>query len=215
MKGIFRGILFIVLVGIAGLVYRNASEHPLQPIVCPLDTLRCPDGTLISRTGSSCIFSVCPAPNVSIIIGGVHVSFAVPAGFASVAPSDTMMLAAYEMADASSTKVARVSLRHYAIEASSTPSAVIQETAINASGVPAAVTAFSSSESDNRRYTVVSIERSGSSIDTAYYLVHGADLFRFDAIDTNVQNWYSPGLNVSALPAHAALKKLLSTLQML
>jgi len=77
------------------------------------------------------------------------------------------------------------------------------------------VTAFSSSESGDRRYTVVLIERSGSIIDTAYYLVHGTDLFRFDAIDTNVQNWSDPSLNVAALPAHTALKKLLLTLQML
>ena len=154
-------------------------------------------------------------PNVTIPIGDARVSFAIPAGFTSATPSDAAVLAAYEMTDASSTSVASISLRHYKIEASSTPSTVIQETAISASGVPATVTAFSSSESGDRRYTVVLIERSGSIIDTAYYLVHGTDLFRFDAIDTNVQNWSDPSLNVAALPAHTALKKLLLTLQML
>jgi len=62
-------------------------------------------------------------------------------------------------------------------------------------------------------FTVVPIQRFEGVIDTAYYLSRGADVVRFDAIDSNVANWTASGLNINQLPAEAALRKLLSTLQ--
>lgn len=211
MRDLILGILFIIIVGIGGLVYRNAVEHPTEPIACPMDALLCPDGTAVVRTGSTCTFPTCPPPNISL--AGVGIAFALPAGFVSIGSSDATAIAAYEFPTTSST-TARLTLRRYPIEASSTALAMIQKTAISGtSGLPVSVTAYSSSVLGTRRFTIVSIERFEGVIDTAYYLARGADVLRFDAIDAGVANWTDSNLDVSKLPAHAALMKLLSTLQ--
>ncbi|MHB0865572.1 MAG: hypothetical protein ACYC1Y_01550 [Minisyncoccota bacterium] len=217
MKGLLWGIVLIVLVGIGGLVYRNAAEHPTQQIACPLDAELCPDGTSVSRTGSSCTFPVCPPPNVSL--ADAKIAFALPAGLVAATPPDAASLMAYEEASVSSTSAASIVIRHYAVDASSTPLKTIQQTAISSpSGLPAPVTAYSSSvlgTQGTHRFTVVSIERFEGVIDTAYYLARDTDVLRFDAIDTGVANWTDPTLDVGALPAHSALEKLLATLQVL
>lgn len=217
MGRIFLGILFIVVLSVGGLIYRNAAEHPTQPITCPLDTLLCPDGTSVSRTGLSCTFPVCPPPNVSLT--SVAISFALPEGLQAITPPDVASVAAYELSasassTASSTNNANIIIRHYMINASSTALATIQQTAVDgASGLPVAATSFSSTLLGNHRFTIVSIQRFGGVIDTAYYLARGTDVLRFDAIDRNIANWANPNLDVSILPAHAALEKLLTTLQ--
>ncbi len=211
MKGLLLGILLIVILGIGGLVYRNAVEHPSQPIACPLDAEICPDGTSVSRTGLSCTFPVCPPPNVSLL--SVSIAFAIPEGFSAVAPPDAASVAAYGMPIASSTDVNSIVIRRYAIEASTTALSTIQQTAIGgASGAPVSATSFSSTVLGTHRFTVVSIERFEGVIDTAYYLARSTDVLRFDAIDRGA-DWTNPNLIVSTLPAHSALSKLLSTLQ--
>ena len=211
MKGLFLGILLIIIIAVGGFVYRNAVEHPSQPIVCPLDAETCPDGTSVSRAGSSCTFPACPPPNVSF--PDVHISFAQPDGFAAVALPDSASIAAYAML-ATSSSTADIAIREYGIEGSSTALATIQQTAIESpSGIPAGATAFSSSVFGNHRFTVVSIERFEGVIDTAYYLARRTDVLRFDAIDSGVANWTDANLDASALPAHAALEKLLATME--
>lgn len=213
MKELFFGILFIVIVGLGGLVYRNAVEHPNQPIACPMDAKLCPDGSAVARTGTACVFAECPFPNISLAEAGIL--FALPKGFASTTVSDPTILVAYT-AQTASTTVASIMIRRYAVDASTTPAAVIQQTAINsASGMRVAATAVSSSELGNRRYTVASIERFEGVVDTAYYLARGTDVLRFDAIDTGVTRWTDPALDVTTLPAHVALAKLLASLQVL
>lgn len=212
MKSLFLGIVLIIIVGIGGLVYRNAIEHPSQPIACPMDARMCPDGTAVSRTGTSCTFPACPPPNVSL--SDIGVSFAVPANFTVAELSDASSVASYEMATASSTEVSNIIIRRYALSASSTALATIQQTAIGgASGMPVSTTSFSSVVLGARRFTVVSIERFEGVVDTAYYLARGADVLRFDAIDRGVTRWTDTTLDVATLPAHSALAKLLSTLQ--
>lgn len=220
MKNLFLGILLIVILGIGGFVYRNAVEYPTQPIACPLDALLCPDGTSVSRTGSSCTFLACALPNVSL--SDINISFAIPEGFTAAEFPDSASVAAYEKFTASSTNVASVIIRRYAIAASSdstsSPQATalytIQQTAVGSpSGLPLPSTAFSSTILGTRRFTVVSIERFEGVIDTAYYLARGTDVLRFDAIDRGVMNWTDSRQDISALPAHAALGKLLTTLQ--
>lgn len=212
MKSLFLGILFILVVGIGGLVYRNAAEHPSQPIACPMDSLMCPDGTSVSRTGSSCTFTACLPPNVSL--SDITISFALPIGFITTLLPDSASVAAYELsAGASSTSAADITIRRYTIEASSTALATIQQTAIGgASGAPVSATSFTSTVLGSHRFTIVSIERFEGVIDTAYYLARATDVLRFDAIDRDT-NWTDPSLDVGALPAHAALAKLLITLQ--
>lgn len=213
MKSLFLGIVAIIILGIGGLVYRNAVEHPLQPIACPTNTFVCPDGTSVAHIGNSCDFPMCPPPNVSL--PDIGIVFAVPPGFVSSGSADASSIAAYELPTvASSTNSASIGIRRYAIIASSTALATIQETAIGgASGMPVGATAYSSTSIDNRQFTVVLIEQFEGVIDTAYYFARGTDVLRFDAIDRGVANWTDPNLDSSTLPAHAALRKLLGTLQ--
>ncbi len=213
MKSLFLGVLLILIIGIGGLVYRNVVEHPVRPVACPLDALLCPDGTSVSRTGPFCTFSVCLAPNVSL--ASIGISFAVPAGFASVAFPDIESVAAYAMPTTdSSISTADITIRRYQISASSTALATIQQTAIGGtSGTPVSVTSFSSTVLGNRRFTIVSIDRFEGVIDTAYYLARGTDVLRFDATDKDIANWTDPNLDVSTLPAHKALGNMLATLQ--
>lgn len=213
MKELFWGILLIVLLGVGGLVYRNAVEHPLQPIACPLDAQLCPDGTSVARTGSSCTFPACPPPNISLT--DLDIAFALPAGFGDMPLPDAASVAAYtKPADASTTNDASIIIRRYPITASSTALSVIRDTAIGgASGQPVPTTAFTSTVLGNHRFSVVTVERFEGVVDTAYYLARTADVLRFDAIDTNVTGWTDPSLDQSALPANASLIKMLGTLQ--
>jgi hypothetical protein len=213
MKGLLLGILFIIVVGVGGFVYRNAVEHPSQPIACPLDALVCPDGTSVARTGNSCTFPACPPPNVALT--GINVLFAVPPGFTASVLPDAASVAAYTLpANASSTGDANIIIRQYATGASSTALTTIQQTAINVpSGFQAAATSFTSSVLGTHRFTVVTLERFEGVVDTAYYLARGTDVLRFDAVDMNVANWSDSNLDISKLPAHVALAKLLSTLE--
>ncbi|HQT82844.1 MAG TPA: hypothetical protein PLW99_01700 [Candidatus Paceibacterota bacterium] len=212
MKSLFYGILLIILVGVGGLVYRNAVEHPSQPIACPLDAEICPDGTSVTRTGISCTFPVCPPPNVTL--PNVNISFALPTGLSAAALPDPASVAAYGPSTASSTDGADIIIREYAIAASSTALATIQQTAVSGtSGAPVSATSFTSTVIGNHRFTVVSIERFEGVIDTAFYLARATDVLRFDAIDRNVANWTNPNLDPTALPAYAGLVKLLATLQ--
>lgn len=212
MKSLFLGILAIIIIGIGGLVYRNAIEHPSQPIACPADALVCPDGTSLGRSGSTCAFPACPPPNVSL--PDVGVSFAVPAGFTAAELSDAANIAAYEMAASTVDMASSINISRYAITASTTALATIQQTAIgNPSGMPVGITSFTSTVLGTHRFTVVSIERFEGVVDTAYYLARAADVLRFDAIDRGITNWNDSNLDFSKLPAHAALLKLLMTLQ--
>ncbi|MFA6278777.1 MAG: hypothetical protein WCS97_02080 [Candidatus Paceibacterota bacterium] len=211
MKNFFFGVFLTAVVVAGGLIYRNVLEHPSQPIVCPMDALVCPDGTSVSRVGSSCTFPVCPPPNVSF--SNIGISFAVPAGFVIASLPDSASVAAYQMPIPTASSTADITIRRFAIQASSTALATIKQTAIGgASGAPVGATSFSSKTLGSYRFTVVAIERFEGVIDTAYYLARSTDVLRFDAIDRGA-DWTNPNLNVSTLPAAAALEKLLATLQ--
>lgn len=211
MKSLLLGIVLIIIIGIGGLVYRNAVEHPSQPIACPMDAQVCPDGTTVARTGTSCTFSPCLPPNTSL--PDIGISFAVPAGFSVAETPDAASIAVYEMSNASSTEVSTIIIRRYAIAASSTALATIQKTALSdGSGLPIPVTSFTSTVLGNHRFTVVSVGRFEGVVSTAYYLARGSDVLRFDAIDRGA-DWTNPNLDIAKLSAHTALAKLLSTLQ--
>ena len=217
MKTLAWGILLLILVGVGGVIYRNAVENSARPIACPLDAKICPDGTSVGRTGLSCTFPACPPPNVSLHTAGI--AFALPNGFVEAAKPDSVTIANYDLSAASSTdstsspQVASIVIRRYSVAASSTPLATIEETAIGAaSGAPVSPTSFTSVALGSHRFTAVLIERFEGVVDTAYYLARGADVLRFDAIDRGA-DWTNPNLNISKLPAHAALSKLLATLQ--
>lgn len=217
MKRLFLGISTIVIIGLGGFVYRNALEYPSQPIACPLDAQVCPDGTTVVRTGISCVFPTCPFPNVTI--PELSLLFALPEGYSEwkEAPEATDTTYVYTQASStvsSTTPPSRLIITYFPILASSTALATIQQTAIGgASGMPVSVTSYTSTALGSHRFTVVSIERFEGVVDTAYYLARTNDVIRFDAIDTQVSRWTDSTLVESTLPAHAALLKLLATLQ--
>lgn len=212
MKGLFLGVVAIVLIGIGGLVYRNAVEYSSQPIACPMDAKVCPDGTSVARTGLSCTFPACLPPNVTLDEAGI--AFALPVDFSIAELQDAASVATYEKLPVATTSSAKIDIRRYAIAASSTALATIQQTAIGgASGEPVPATSFSSTLLGTRRFTVVQIERFEGVVDTAYYFARGADVLRFDSIDTGVANWTDPNLNTTTLPAAMALRQMLATLQ--
>jgi len=217
MRSLLLGILFIIILGFGGFVYRNAVEHSSQPIACPTSELSCPDGTRVSHIGNSCDFPACPPPNVSI--PEFSISFALPAGFTewenNPFPADNVRVYVNETsATFSTTPNSRLNIGRYPISASSTALATIQQTAIGGpSGLPIGATQFTSTLLGNHRFTVVSVERFEGVVNTAYYLARGTDVLRFDAIDKEVMNWSDSNLDVLTLPAHAALSKLLTTLQ--
>ncbi len=211
MKTLWLGILVIVLLGVGGLVYRNAIEHPNQPIACPLDAKVCPDGTAVARVGSTCDFPACAPPNVSLEALGI--SFALPNGFVASSAPDSTTVAEYDFGNSSSTQAEELTIREYSL-ASSTPLEVVQSTALGiASGAPLSATAFTSTSIGTHRFTVAQIGRFEGVVDTAYYLARGTDVIRFDAIDRGVVNWTDPALTTSTLPAQQALRQMLGTLQ--
>jgi hypothetical protein len=91
---------------------------------------------------------------------------------------------------------------------------VIYATAISGtSGAPVSPSAFSATTLGNRTYSFVVIERFEGVIDGAYYLPLGGQVLRFDAIDRGVADWTDARLDIAALPAEAALRAMLATLQ--
>lgn len=63
LKGLGMGVLFVVLVGIAGFLYRNALTRPVGiPIHCAPEEKACPDGSVVGRSGPDCAFAPCPLP---------------------------------------------------------------------------------------------------------------------------------------------------------
>lgn len=210
MRSLLLGIFFIIIIGVGGLVYRNVLEYRVQPTACPLDALVCPDGTSVSRTSLACSFPACPPPNVSL--SDMHISFALPEGFTS-GSSDAKGVMTYSLSSAASLAPS-ITIRRYAITASTTALATIQQTAVDeVSKVPVSATSYSSTVLGNYRFTVIVIQRLNGTVDTAYYLARTDDVLRFDAIDTGVTNWSDKDLKTTLLPAHRALEKLLTTLQ--
>lgn len=217
MKSLIAGVVLIIIVGIGGLLYRNAVEYPKRHVACQMDAKICPDGTSVGRTGNSCTFPSCPPPNVSL--ADVGIVFAIPNGFVDAEFLDSSTVASYEKpadppASGASTSPDSIVISRYSIDPDSTALATIQKTAIGgASGLPVPITSFSSTILGTHRFTVVSMERFEGVVNTAYYLARTADVLRFDAIDREVMNWTESDLDVSTLTAHKALKGLLTTLQ--
>jgi hypothetical protein len=210
MKSLFLGVAFIVLVGLGGFFYRNAVEYSARPIACPVEKFVCPDGTQLTHIGISCTFPLCPPPNVTLADLGI--SFAVPAGF-SAGGGAAGVIAGYRMPSEGSSEYSDIFIRRFPIQASSSAVATIQKSSINlTSELPVSPTAFTSTSLGAHQFTIVTVERFEGVVDVAYYMARNSDVLRFDAIDRGV-DWTNPNLDITALPAQAAVRKLLTTLQ--
>lgn len=213
-KGLLGGIVIIVLVGIAGLVYRNATEQKGPTGACTLEAKLCPDGSGVGRVGPSCAFAPCPFPNVDLTAAGII--YALPQGFDVSTLSysyDSATLAVYAKGQEASGQTAELLVREYSIPAGKTGLNVMYETAIqDASGAPASPAAFSAAVLGEHTFSIVLLGRFEGVVDQAYYLIRQNDVLRFDAIDRGVASWTDPNLSVASLPANQALRALLTTL---
>jgi hypothetical protein len=211
MKTLLWGITILIIIGIGGFMYRNAVESSQGAVACPVSFFQCPDGTEIPPLAGSCSFPACPPPNVSF--PDSNLAFAIPDGFSATTTPDSASIAAYTNGTASTS--ALIIIRLFTVASSSTPLAVIQQTAITMpSGALLPVGALSSITLGGMNFTVAPIERYDGVVDTAYYLARGTDVLRFDAIDQNVPGWTAgDNLDTSTLPGDNALRQLLGTLQ--
>ena len=225
MKQLIAGIVILVVVGIAGFLYRNTIEHPISPsasgtssgpVACTMEAKLCPNGASVGRTGTNCEFSACPFPNVAF--ASAHAAFAVPEGYAENKNSlgdDASLLAAYEKpAKAAGTSHAIV-VRDYAIPAGKTAtSTILANTMYESSGMqPKSMSEFKTKIVGGKTFYCATLERFEGQVHTACYLPRAADVLRFEVLEKDV-DWTNPKLDIDALPEHQAFYGMLGTLQL-
>jgi hypothetical protein len=220
MKGLFLGIALILLLGVGGLIYRNAISRPLVASgACTADAKVCPDGSAVGRVAPDCNFAACPPPNITLG-APIGIVFDLPAGYASTTLPDADSIAAYASEDASvsttasSTEPDELVIKDYPIPSGEEASDVMHATAIlDTSGNPASPSSFSAVTLGGETFTMVVIGEYQGVVHVAYYLPRTSDVLRFDSIDQGVSNWSDPALNIATLPADSALRTMLSTLE--
>jgi hypothetical protein len=211
-KGLFSGIVLIILVGIAGFAYTTATNPSSGPIACTMDAKMCPDGTGLGRTGPECTFPACPPPNVDLPSAGL--SFALPPDYAPMPFTDQGAIAAFSKIDTASNTESDIIIRQFTLVGTTTPSEFIRTNAImDPSGMPASPAAFTSVLVGSHRFSLVTLGRFEGVVNTVYYLSRENDVLRFDALSRGVMNWTDPALDVLTLPANQDLRALLTTLQ--
>lgn len=223
MKQLSFFLVLLIVLGIAGFLYRNTLEAPTHNtnannVACQMDAKVCPDGTSVGRSGPSCEFAACQLPNIDI--AGANVAFALPAGYkenAAAKGSDTTLLGAFEKTQisASSTQPDTIVLRRYAIPAGKDANSVmLAQTMYESSGnQPKLMTEFTPVIINGKTYQMVVVERFEAVVHVVYYLPRDNDVLRFEALQHDVMNWTDPSLKVRTLPAVAALETMLSTVQ--
>ena len=217
-KELLAGIALLVLLGIAGFLYRNALSRPVTPAgtACTLEAKMCPDGTSVGRTGPDCAFASCPLPNVDMTDEGI--AYAIPMGFSAdenAIGAEPTLRAAF-VKSATSTGSETIEVRDYPIPAGKTANdAIIGNTVYGASGKTAAsMSEFKPVTISGETYYYVVLERFEGTVHTAYYLPRTNDIVRFEAIQTGVTNWTDANLDPTKLEANQALLGMLATLQL-
>lgn len=221
MKTLAYGIVLILVIGIAGFLYRASLERtasaPAMGTACTLEAKICPDGTSVGRTGPSCAFAPCPPGNISVPQSGI--AFALPDGYAAdehAADADPTMVGAF-VKTATSSAVASpgmIIVHDYAVPSGSSPVSVILAHAIlDPSGLPATANQLTPKVVGSHTFQSLLIGRFEGTVESEYFLQRSSDVLAFKIVETGVSNWADPSLNVDSLPEHQALLKLLTTLQ--
>jgi hypothetical protein len=224
MKQLLAGIIFILVIGLAGFLYRNEVERPwmntspnvggsANGVACTDEAKICPDGSAVGRTGPHCSFAPCPPPSAELTSGSTTLAFVLPAGYATTATgSGQSLIATYAQ---SGTNGSLIHVYDYTIPVGSTASQVmIANTVFTPSGLTATSTSeFTQVVEGKNMFSVVQIGRFEGQVQTAYYLPRSSDVLRFDIVERNVTDWTDPNLDVSTLPQHRAIQQMLATLQ--
>jgi hypothetical protein len=222
MKQLFFFAVLLVILGIAGFMYRAALEGPSyntnsESTVCPADARTCPDGTAVGRKGPSCQFEACALPNVEV--PSARVAFALPAGYRADGGKETnsSSLGSFrkDSITGTSTQPDAISIRRYPIPEGKDANAVmLDRTTYQTSGQhPSSMEDFTPVIINGRTYQMITIERFEGTVAVLYYLPRETDVLRFEAVQHNVDNWTDAHLSVRSLSAVSALETLLATLQ--
>jgi len=219
MKQLLAGIVFLLVIGIGGFLYRNTFEHPSMPhgtqsVACTTEAKVCPDGTSVGRTGPACVFQVCPLPNAEDT--KLAIGFVVPSGYVANADAigaDETLRAVFDKPSKGSVPHSII-IRAYPIPDGKTgTSTILAHTQFEPSGnVPKSLAEFKTVTIHARTYYVAILERFEGQVHSAYYLVRAHDVLKFEVLEKDV-DWMNPKLVVEELPEHKALLQLLDTLQ--
>ncbi len=219
MKQLLFFIVLIVLLGIGSFLYRNILEQPLagtnsNATACTLEAKMCPDGSSVGRTGPSCAFAACAAPNVEL--PQISIAFALPTGFSlnPSAPTGDSLIAAYEKTMMPDPKDAIVVRRFVIPEGKTANDVMLAETMYESSGnQPKSMDEFKPLIINGKTFQTFVAERFEAQVHSLYYLPREYDVLRFEVLEHNVTSWMDPKLDITTLPDHAALITMLGTLQ--
>lgn len=214
MKTLAFGVVLILLLGVAGFFYRNVMEQETvpEPVACTLDAKMCPDGSAVGRTGPSCEFAVCAFPNVELAEAGV--AFVLPEGYATEEGGDGALLAAFAK-NATTTSVSTITLHRYMIpEGKDADDVILAHTRYQPADMQAEdFERFTQESLGGQVFRATVIERFEGVVQSAYFLARANDVLMFSVVEKDVMDWMEPDLDVDTLPEHAALRKMLSKLQ--
>jgi hypothetical protein len=219
MKQLFYSVLVLALIGIAGFLYRSTIEHPAiggGEQACTQEAKLCPDGSAVGRTGSHCTFAPCALPNVESPEYGI--AFVLPAGYAAdenAAGADPTMVGAFVKAATTTNALQTITVRDYPVPAGQKASDVmLAHTRLEPSDMQASdLKAFKTKIIGAHTFSVITTERFEGVITTSYFLPRAGDVLEFSIVEQDVKDWMNTNLNIDTLPAHAALLKLLGTLE--
>lgn len=217
MKTLLFGIVLIVLLGVAGFFYRNVMETSgtPEPVACTMEAKICPDGSSVGRQGPSCAFATCALPNAED--AEIGLAFVIPDGYVSngdAIGADPELRVVLDK-EASSSAPHNIVIREFPIPSGKTAEDVmVGETLFETSDMGAeSMDQLTKVVIGGRTFYSVTVERFEAQIHTLYYLPRANDVLRFEVLERDVAEWTEPSLKLSDLPEHAALLKMLETIQ--
>jgi hypothetical protein len=195
MKQLIAGIVIILVLGIAGFVYRNALEHPAGQVAtttpqtaCTQEAKMCPDGSAVGRTGPNCEFAKCALPNAED--SSIGLGFVIPAGYTANADAigaDETLRAVFDKPSKSPSVPHNILIRRYEIPAGKKATDVIlANTMYDPSGNPAkSMSEFKTKIISGRTFSCVTIERFEGQVHSACYLARSADVLKFEVLEVS------------------------------
>lgn len=224
MKQLIAAIFLIVIIGIAGFLYRNALERPIVPVAntpggataCTLEAKICPDGTSVGRSGPDCAFAACALPNAED--KAIGIAFVIPNGYVANADAigaDESLRAVFDKPSKNPPATNNIIIRDFPIpEGKKASDVMLEHTMYESSGRTAeAMSEFKTKVINGKTFYSVVLERFEGQVHSAYYLPRANDVLRFEVLERDVTNWSDASLNVETLPEHKALLQMLATLQ--